>query len=180
MMAAINSPNCSVVSGLVVFSAWRRARDGIGLRETPVTAERLGSAAQRNRELMAAILRLKVRGFIRKASAEKLKAFISRTTDLSRRKYGKGTERIPRRSVFWGTANKSPMADRTGSTRFVLIELPDKKLPLSRVRLDRDAFWRRALGAYRDRFQSYSTDSELDRVVGGNRCCGKKYERRPE
>ena len=107
-------------------------------------------------------------GFTRKASAEKLKAFISRTTDLVRRKYGKGTERIPRRSVFWGTANKSPLADRTGSTRFVLIELPDKKLPLSRVRLDRDAFWRRALGAYRDGFQSYSTDSELDQIVGRN------------
>ena len=107
-------------------------------------------------------------GFTRKASAEKLKAFISLTTDLVRRKYGKGTERIPRRSVFWGTANKSPLADRTGSTRFVLIELPDKKLPLSRVRLDRDAFWRRALGAYRDGFQSYSTDSELDQIVGRN------------
>ena len=87
---------------------------------------------------------------------------------MVRRKYGKGTERIPRRSVFWGTANKSPLADRTGSTRFVLIELPDKKLPLSRVRLDRDAFWRRALGAYRDGFQSYSTDSELDQIVGRN------------
>ena len=44
-MAAIKSPNCSVVSGLVVFSAWRRARGGTGLRGTPVTAERLGSAA---------------------------------------------------------------------------------------------------------------------------------------
>ena len=33
-------------------------------------------------------------------------------------------------------------------------------------------------GAYR--INSNSTDSELDRVVGGNRCCGKKYERRPE
>ena len=71
-MAAIKSPNCSVVSGLVVFSAWRRARGGIGLRGTPVTAERLGSAAQRNRELMAAILRLKVRGFIRSASTSRL------------------------------------------------------------------------------------------------------------
>jgi predicted P-loop ATPase len=50
----------------------------------------------------------------------------------------------------------------------VLIELPDKKLPLSRVRLDRDAFWRRGLGAYRDGFQSYSTDAELDQIVGRN------------
>ena len=52
-------------------------------------------------------------GFARKASAEKLKAFISRTTDLIRRKNHKGTERIPRRSVFWGTANKRQLADQT-------------------------------------------------------------------
>lgn len=107
-------------------------------------------------------------GFTRKASAEKLKAFISSTTDLCRRKYGKGTERMPRRSVFWGTANRSPLTDRTGSTRFVLIELPDKKLPLARASLDRDAFWRRALAAYRDGFQSYSTYSELDQIVRRN------------
>ena len=107
-------------------------------------------------------------GFTRKASAEKLKAFISRTTDLCRRKYGRSTERIPRRSVFWGTANKSPLTDRTGSTRFCVINLPDKKLPLSRVTLDRDAFWRRALVAYRDGFQSYSTDTELNEIVTRN------------
>ncbi len=78
-------------------------------------------------------------GFTRKTSAERLKAFISRTTDICQRKYGKGTERIPRRSVFWGTANRSPLTDRTGSTRFCLIDMPDKKLPLARVSLDRDA-----------------------------------------
>ena len=57
-MAAINSPICSSVSGLVLFSAWSNIeRGGIGLRGTPVTAERLGSAAHRYRELMAAIRR---------------------------------------------------------------------------------------------------------------------------
>ena len=39
---------------------------------------------------------------------------------------------------------------------------------LARVSLDRDAFWRRALAAYRDGFQSYSTDAELDQIVGRN------------
>ena len=45
-----------------------KRRGGIGLRGTPVTAERLGSAAHRYRELMAAIRRLKVRGFMSPAS----------------------------------------------------------------------------------------------------------------
>jgi len=107
-------------------------------------------------------------GYTRKASVEKLKAFISRTTALCRRKYGKGTIRIPRRSVFWGTANRSPLVDRTGSTRFCLIPLPGEKLPVDRVLLDRDAFWARALIAYRQGFQSFSTDEELDAIVSRN------------
>ncbi len=107
-------------------------------------------------------------GFTRKTSAERLKAFISRTTDLCRRKYGKGTERIPRRSVFWGTANRSPLVDRTGSTRFCLIPLGEEMLPYERVRLGRDAFWARALAAYRDGFQWFSTESELDEIVSRN------------
>ena len=67
-MAAIRSPICSSDRPQVVFSAWSRERGGIGLRGTPVTAERLGSAAHRYRELMAATLRLKVRGFMSPAS----------------------------------------------------------------------------------------------------------------
>ena len=39
-MAAINSPNCSSLSGLVVFSAWRSDRGGIGLRGTLSAAKR--------------------------------------------------------------------------------------------------------------------------------------------
>ena len=71
MMAAINSPNCSAVSGLVLLLAINIERGGIGFLGTPVTGERHGSAAHRYRELMAAILRLKVRGFIRSASTSR-------------------------------------------------------------------------------------------------------------
>ena len=107
-------------------------------------------------------------GYTRSTSVEKLKAFISRPTGLCRRKYGKGTERIPRRSVFWGTANKSPLVDRTGSSRFCLIPLSKEKLPVDRVRLDRDAFWARALIAYRQGFQFFSTDEEEAEIVARN------------
>ena len=110
-------------------------------------------------------------GYTRHASAAKLRAFIARSTALCRRKYGKGTERIPRRSVFWGTANRSPLVDRTGSTRYCLIhlpQLPPDKLPVQRVALARDEFWARALIAYREGFQSFSTDAELDEIVVRN------------
>ena len=52
-MAAINSPNCSALSGLVLLLATSIERGGIGLRGTPVSAWRLGSAAHRYKELMA-------------------------------------------------------------------------------------------------------------------------------
>ena len=70
-MDAINSPNCSAVSGLVLLLAINIERGGIGFLGTPVTGELHGSAAHRYGELMAAILRLKVRGFIRSASTSR-------------------------------------------------------------------------------------------------------------
>ena len=73
--------------------------------------------------------------------------------------------------MFWGTANRSPLVDRTGSTRYCLIhlpQLPPDKLPVQRVALARDEFWARALIAYREGFQSFSTDAELDEIVGRN------------
>ena len=45
-MAAINSPNCSSLSGLVLLLAINIERGGIGFLGTPVTGERHGSAAQ--------------------------------------------------------------------------------------------------------------------------------------
>ena len=58
-------------------------------------------------------------GVTRKAQVESFKTFISRTEDFTRRKYGKGIIKIPRRSVFWGTSNTPPLNDSSGSTRFV-------------------------------------------------------------
>ena len=94
-----------------------------------------------------------------------LKAFISRTTDVARRKYGRSTVQIPRRSVFWATSNKSPLTDNTGSTRFVLIPLSEQKLPLQRVADHRDAIWCRAYWEARNNFQSYSTEGEFHQIV---------------
>ncbi len=107
-------------------------------------------------------------GFARETSAEKLKAFISRRTDIVRRKYAKGTERIERRSVFWGTTNKSPLCDSSGSSRFVMIPLPNAKLPIDRVQLNRDQLWKRALVEYHKGFQWFSTEAEMDEILSRN------------
>ena len=46
--------------------------------------------------------------------------------------------------------------------------MPGEKLPVDRVRLDRDAFWARALIAYRDGVQWFSTEEEEAEIVARN------------
>jgi len=107
-------------------------------------------------------------GITRRTQQEHFKAFISRRVDIQRRKYAAGEEDFPRRSVFWGTSNGTPLRDPTGSSRFVCIRLPNERLPFAHVSLMRDAIWRRALEAYREGYQWYSTDSELEAINSRN------------
>tara|TARA_E500000331_G_scaffold340351_1_gene371575 strand:+ start:122 stop:1339 length:1218 start_codon:yes stop_codon:yes gene_type:complete len=107
-------------------------------------------------------------GITRKSQIEAFKAFISETKDISRRKYGKGMEDIPRRSIFWASSNAAPLNDPTGSTRFVCIPLPNKKLPFLRVANNRDSIWHRAYLEYKKGYQCYSTDQEMEEILYRN------------
>ena len=107
-------------------------------------------------------------GITRRTQVEKLKAFLSRRVDLVRRKYAPGTEPIQRRSTFWATTNKSPLSDNTGSSRFVMIPLGDDKLPVARVAAARDSIWARAYAEFRNGFQYWSTDEEMDAILARN------------
>jgi len=107
-------------------------------------------------------------GITRRTQQEHFKAFISRRVDIQRRKYAAGEEDFPRRSVFWGTSNGAPLRDPTGSSRFVCIRLPDERLPFAHVSLMRDAIWQRALKEYREGYQWYSTDTELEAINSRN------------
>ncbi len=100
-------------------------------------------------------------GITSRSDQEALKAFLSRQVDTERRKYGRDHEELPRRSVFWGTANAAPLRDPTGARRFVCIPLPDVPLPLERVRERRAAIWARAIERYRARVQWFSTPEEV-------------------
>ena len=103
-------------------------------------------------------------GVTRKAQVESFKTFISRTEDFTRRKYGKGIIKIPRRSVFWGTSNTPPLNDSSGSTRFVCIPVPDKDLPFERVGNAFDEIWARAYKEFRKGYQCWSTKEEADAI----------------
>jgi len=89
-------------------------------------------------------------GVTRRADQERLKAFLTETTDTYRKPYDRAPERHPRRFVFWGTSNGPPLRDATGSTRFVVIPLPDRMLPLDWAQQHRDAIWARALQQYKE------------------------------
>lgn len=101
-------------------------------------------------------------GVTRRADQERLKAFLTETCDTYRKPYDRAPERHPRRFVFWGTSNGPPLRDATGSTRFVVIPLPDRMLPLDWAQQHRDALWARALQQYKAGVQ-WADCSETER-----------------
>ena len=56
---------------------------------------------------------------------ESIKAFVDKTEDKFRRSYGRRITEIKRRVAFAGTTNdKTPLRDRTGNRRFLVLESP--------------------------------------------------------
>lgn len=104
-------------------------------------------------------------GVTRRADQEHLKAFITEVADTYRKPYDRSSERHERRFVFWGTSNRPPLRDSTGSTRFVCIPIPDRPLPLEWARQHRDALWARALQQYRSGVTWLRTSEEERRLV---------------
>jgi predicted P-loop ATPase len=104
-------------------------------------------------------------GVTRRSDKEKLKAFLTETTDTIQLKYDKHPAKFHRRFVFWGTANRAPLNDATGSTRFVVIMLPDRDLPLDWAAANRDAIWARALQQLRSGIEWWRTSEEEKRAV---------------
>ena len=99
-------------------------------------------------------------GVTRRKDQEQLKAFLTETWDTYQIRYDRCPGRHPRRFVFWGTSNRPPLRDSTGSTRFVCIPIPDKMLPLDWARDHRDALWARALEQYRSGVTWLRTDEQ--------------------
>ena len=87
-------------------------------------------------------------GLTRKADQEALKAFLTERIDTYRAPYARSEESHPRRCVFIGTANASPLRDSTGSTRFACIDIGSRDLPIEWIKEHRAAIWKRALVEY--------------------------------
>lgn len=80
---------------------------------------------------------------LRKASADKRKAFLSRTTDQGRAAYGRITQAVPRECIFVGTTNCAAyLSDGTGNRRFWPVRI--KRFDLEGLARDRNQLWAEA------------------------------------
>jgi hypothetical protein len=63
---------------------------------------------------------------MRKAEAETIKLFITKTTDRFRPAYGRRTKEFPRQCIFIGTTNEEQfLRDTTGNRRFWVVDTPN-------------------------------------------------------
>ena len=60
---------------------------------------------------------------MQRAEVGRLKAWISRTADVARKAYGRGTTDQPRQFILAGTANKIQLTDETGNTRYGIVHV---------------------------------------------------------
>lgn len=107
-------------------------------------------------------------GITRRSDQEHLKSFLTERIDVYRSPYAKAEETHPRRCVFIGSANGSPLRDPTGSTRFAVIHTGDRALPLDWLREHRAEIWAQALAAYRTGYDWSHTDEELTEIAERN------------
>jgi predicted P-loop ATPase len=84
-----------------------------------------------------------------KPEIEKIKSFLSRSTDRFRPPYGRHYVEVPRQCIFGGSVNAEHfLRDDTGNRRFWPIECGE--IDIEALRRDRDQLWAEAVHCYRN------------------------------
>jgi hypothetical protein len=85
---------------------------------------------------------------MRRSAVERVKAFVSRSTDHYRPSYGRRSQDFPRRCVFVGTTNSDAyLADETGGRRFWPVRVG--AIDIGALRRDAGQLWAEAAAAFR-------------------------------
>lgn len=99
----------------------------------------------------------------RRKDVEATKAFLSCTTDLVRAPYAKKAKRLRRPSIIVGSSNRDDfLTDTTGNTRFWVIPVAIRQIPIDLLVQERDQIWAAAVALYRAGQQWHLTDLELE------------------
>ena len=109
-------------------------------------------------------------GYTSKKDAAQIKSLLSSASDNFRRPYERVTDLHPRPSVFCATCNRGDfLADTTGSRRFHVIDLGNKKIDLDLVKKDKLKILKAAVIAYRKGEKNYLTATDQERSTLNNR-----------
>jgi len=86
---------------------------------------------------------------VRRSLAEKVKSFLTATSDHFRPPYGRTTIDVERQNVFAGSVNdETPFSDETGNRRFWPVRCGT--IDISMIERDRDQLWAEALECFED------------------------------
>lgn len=97
----------------------------------------------------------------KKKDVASLKSFITNKSDCFRAPYARKEAEHPRPCVFVGTSNEREILhDPTGDRRFWIIPVTVEKIPLDKVRADRDRLWAAADALYKSGFKWWLDDKE--------------------
>lgn len=98
--------------------------------------------------------------------ASSIKSFLTSTSDMYRRPWGKTVESYPRHSIIVGSSNRDDfLNDATGDRRYWIIPI-QKRIDTDLLQADRDAIWAAAVALYNQK-QSWelSREEEVERAI---------------
>lgn len=101
---------------------------------------------------------------VRRSLAEKVKSFLTATSDHFRPPYGRSTIDVPRQNIFAGSVNdETPFTDETGNRRFWPIRCG--KIDVELLEEHRDQLWAEAVERYEDDEHWWLDSEELNELA---------------
>jgi predicted P-loop ATPase len=152
-VARVYEPGCKADHALILDGAQGRLKSStiaaLVLQETWFTDSIADLGSKDSAQDLAGkwLIELGELASLKRPEIERVKAFMSRSTDHYRPSYGRRSQDFARQCVFAGTTNADAyLADETGNRRFWPVRIG--AIDLEKLRRDRDQLWAEAVAAY--------------------------------